>query len=119
MDVTTGAGDMASTQTVLHYENPFFAVGIVVPGLAATPNVPAPPADFTVLQYIIIGVFTEEVLMQIDTPAQLLRTGVVAPDQQTVYVVDSGRQSIGSGLQGQLFRMFSLLLSVDTAFVVR
>ena len=58
-------------------------------------------------------------LIGVDVQAQQPRYVAVAPDGQTVYVVDEGKSPVATGLRGQLLRLFSPSQSVDTTFVVR
>jgi len=51
--------------------------------------------------------------------AQQPRYVTVAPDHQTLYVVDEGKSPVATGLRGQLLRLFSNSQAVDTTFVVR
>jgi len=62
---------------------------------------------------------TLQSLLGVDVQAQQPRYATVAPDGQTVYVVDEGKAAVATGLRGQLLRLFSSSQSVDTTFIVR
>jgi hypothetical protein len=100
-----------SNGRVIHFENPFFVIGV---------KVPAVPPDQTLLKFSIVGGgFPLIVTLGVDVQAQQPRAAVTGPDGQTVFVVDEGKQSTATGLRGQLLRLFSLTQSIDRTFLVR
>jgi len=68
------------------------------------------PADLVSLDphIVVAGAFTN-----------FWRYAVVAPDRQTVYVIDEGKSNAATGLRGQLLRLYSSSQQVDTLFRVR
>lgn len=103
---------------VIHFENPIFNIGVVIPLLAnARPVVP--PDGTSVSMAVTGGGNNLQSLLGVDVQAQQPRYATVAPDGQTVYVVDEGKASVATGLRGQLLRLFSSSQSIDTTFIVR
>jgi len=106
------AKDNSTTKTI-HFENPLFAFALDVP-------VEKPPPDDLVLKFDVVGAgFPQTIVLGVDVVAQTPRTGVVAPDGQTIFVLDQGKQAAATGLRGQLIRLFAPALASDRSFVVR
>ncbi|MFI5288064.1 MAG: hypothetical protein ACHQ17_00360 [Polyangia bacterium] len=98
----------------IHFENPYFAIGVVVPAAQLVPPMK------TVLSFNVIGGGAPlSVPLIIDAQAQQPMAVVTAPDRATVYIVDEGKSSVATGLRGQLFRLFSASQSLDHLFVIR
>jgi hypothetical protein len=115
---------------VIHFENPMFSFLLSVKaGPAASPAPtasPAPSVDKTVppdqltLSFTLVGSgFPLGLALAIDVQAQQPRYAVTAPDRQTVFVVDEGKQSVGVGLRGQLLKLSSEAVAIDRSFQVR
>lgn len=104
----------------IHYQNPLFNVALQIPQPGSTyPKVIMPP-DGTAVSFAITGGGAAlSVPLGVDVQAQQPRYTVVAPDRQTVYVVDEGKSISASGLRGQLLRLFTPSQTVDHLFVVR
>ncbi len=107
-----------ATTSVIHFENPIFNIGVVLP-LDGAGRPLIPPDGTSVSMAVTGGGNSLASLLGVDVQAQQPRYATVAPDGQTVYVVDEGKQAVASGLRGQLLRLFSSSQSVDTTFVVR
>jgi hypothetical protein len=107
----TAAGNTGTR--VVHFENPFVAFAIDIPQTVA-------PPDDLVIRFDVVGAgFPQTIALGVDVVAQTPRTGVVAPDGQTIFVVDEGKQSAATGLRGQLIRLFAPSLASDRSFIVR
>ncbi|MSP60665.1 MAG: hypothetical protein EXR72_10055 [Myxococcales bacterium] len=122
----------------LHYENPIFRTVVDIPARGLASGMPTPdggagapdggvpggcaeavsrvPAENTVISFSTLGGFR---VLAGSLGAQLPRSSQVGPDGKTVYVVDEGRQSIGSGLRGQVIKFLSENQVADTTFIVR
>jgi hypothetical protein len=120
MDPATNAntcwlGD--NTSWAVHFENQLFNIALSIPVVGSRPLI---PPDGTSVSFSVTGGGNPLVaLLGVDVQAQLPRSAVVAPDGQTVYVVDEGKAATATGLRGQLLRLFSASQSVDTTFIVR
>jgi hypothetical protein len=107
---------------VIHYENPIFTLL-----LDLRPRLPPidtfVPPDGLQLSFIVVGGGRPLAIglgVESSLPlAQQPRAAVVAPDGQTVYVVDEGKQSTATGLRGQLLRFSSISQQTDPTFKVR
>jgi hypothetical protein len=104
---------------VIHFENPIFNIGVVLPLAGSPPRPLVPPDGTSVSMNVTGGGNTLQSLLGVDVQAQQPRYATVAPDGQTVYVVDEGKAAVATGLRGQLLRLFSSSQSVDTTFIVR
>jgi hypothetical protein len=130
---------------VIHFENPFFAFLLEIPlsvpasfdsGIPASPEPsaspspsPSPgppgvvtglPVDLLQIQFSLLGGgFPLSVTLAIDVQAQQPRYAVTAPDRQTVFIVDEGKQTVGVGLRGQLFKLSTNATALDRSFLVR
>lgn len=101
---------------VYHFENPQVTFALAVPTEA-----PIPP-DNTTLSFIIVGgnfPFTVQLLRGNVDGALLPRVIATAPDGQTLYIVDEGKQTTSTGLRGQVLLFNSASQSIDSRFVVR
>lgn len=104
---------------ILHFENGTFNTALQVPTQGFSTQLLVPP-DGTVLSMAFVGGGARLLAnLAIDVQAQQPRYVTVAPDAQTVYVVDEGLASTATGLQGQLFRLFTPTQSVDPLFEIR
>lgn len=105
---------------ILHYQNPIlnFALQIPKPGMAY-PTVIVPPDGTSVSMQLTGGGGAFSIPLGIDVQAQQPRFIAVAPDQQTLYIVDEGKSISAVGLRGQLLRLFTPSQSLDHQFVVR
>jgi hypothetical protein len=98
--------------TELHVENGVLSFGLAVPRRT-------PQEQLTMSIVLAGGTSPLQAALTIDVQAQQPRSVLIAPDQQTVYVVDEGKQSAASGLRGQLLRLNSNTQQVDRFFQVR
>jgi len=115
--VDQGAG--AATTNLIHFENPIFNIVVQVP-LSGPGGKPLVPPDGTSISMGVTGGGNNlNALLGVDVQAQQPRALVVAPDKQTIYVIDEGKSPVATGLRGQLLRLFSSSQSVDTQFIVR
>jgi hypothetical protein len=111
-NVCTFQDDMTSRQ--IHFENMYYAFGLDLP-----PGSFQPPENFT-LQFVVVGGGVPFALaLGADAVAQHPRSAVVAPDRSTVYVIDEGKQTVATGLRGQLIRLISSVQTSDRFFLVR
>jgi hypothetical protein len=78
-----------------------------------------PPDNTSISIGVTGGGSSLQSLLGVDVQAQQPRYVSVAPDGQTVYIVDEGKSPFATGLRGQLLRLFSASQSVDTTFIVR
>jgi hypothetical protein len=103
-----------TVQRLIHYENPFFAIELQIPaGRALSP-------DNTDVKFVIVGGgYPLAVPLATDVTALQPRAIVTSPDLQTVFVVDEGKQSSGTGLRGQLLRVSTAAQATDRSFTVR
>ena len=107
-----------TTTRFIHFENPIFNITVQLP-LDAN-KVPFVPPDNTSISIGVTGGGSSlQSLLGVDVQAQQPRYVSVAPDGQTVYIVDEGKSPFATGLRGQLLRLFSASQSVDTTFIVR
>ncbi len=122
-NICSVAQPSGSTAAVIHFENPIFNIGVVLPLQLPPPmgtGQPIVPPDGTSISMPVTGGGSElTALLGVDVQAQQPRYAAVGPDGQTVYVVDEGKAAVATGLRGQLLRLFSSSQSVDTTFVVR
>jgi len=103
---------------LIHFENPVFNIVAQLPlGPRGKPLVP--PDGTAVSMAVTGGGNNLQSLLGVDVQAQQPRYVQVAPDGQTVYVVDEGKSSVATGLRGQLLRLFSPSQSIDPTFIVR
>lgn len=103
---------------LVHFENPVFNIVVQVP--LAAPDKPVVPPDGTSVNMDVTGGGNSlQALLGVDVQAQQPRYATVAPDGQTVYVIDEGKSPMATGLRGQLLRLYSASQSVDTTFIVR
>jgi hypothetical protein len=133
----------------IHYENPFFSfllrvragpltlmttinsdmgsaddggvdlagVDMASPAMMSTQTV---PPDLLTLSFSVIGSgFPLSAPLAVDVQAQQPRYAAVAPDRQTVFIVDEGKQTVDVGLRGQLLKLSSEAVAVDRSFQVR
>jgi hypothetical protein len=107
--------------TVVHFENPWFAFAIDVPKIPNGNFVPVvrPPPSLQLTFQIVGGQGALSIPLASDVQAQQPRMAVTAPDHQTVYIIDEGKQTTATGLRGQLLRLVSGSQSVDRNFQVR
>ncbi|MCU1281233.1 MAG: hypothetical protein JWM53_4779, partial [bacterium] len=116
-NVCTVGGSSAGVRRI-HFENPIFNIVAQVPLTAM--GRPIVPPDATSISVNITGGGSNLIAqLGVDVQAQQPRYATVAPDGQTLYIVDEGKSPVGSGLRGQILRLFSSSQSVDTTFVVR
>jgi len=109
--VPRGAGE---TGRKIHFENPvlIFAVNL--------PDAHLVPPDGFVLSFTTVGgTRLHQVALGVDIQSLQPRAAVTAPDRQTVFVIDEGKQATATGLRGQLLRLQSATQSVDPFFRVR
>ena len=103
---------------VLHFENPVLSFALHLP-LNPTGFV---PADETTISFVVVGggfPLGLQLGIASATPAQSPKSMVVAPDNQTVFVVDEGKGAEAIALRGQLLRLVSEFQICDPAFRVR
>lgn len=103
---------------LIHFENPIFNIVVQLP-LSALGKPLVPPDGTAVSMQVVAGGNSLQSLLGVDVQSQQPRYVAVAPDNQTVYVVDEGKSPVATGLRGQLLRLFSPSQSIDTTFVVR
>jgi hypothetical protein len=110
----TGMQPATTAERRIHFENPIFSLGLVLPAGQVV------PADFTVLTFQLVGgSLPLQLALGTDVVALDPRTIVTAPDRQTVFVVDQGRQTAATGVRGQLLRVSSSSQATDRSFIVR
>jgi hypothetical protein len=123
MDPSTGGNicrfDGVPATEVVHYENPILSLAMQVPKIGISDQVQVPVFGTQVTLTVVGGGSNLITPLGVDVQAQLPRYAVVAPDRQTVYVIDEGKSSVASGLRGQVLRLFSPTQSIDTTFRVR
>src|SRR5262249_4757737 len=95
-----------TTTRVIHFENPIFNIAVQLP-IAGDKKPFIPPDGTSISMGITGGGSNLTSLLGVDVQAQQPRSVVVAPDGQTVYVVDEGKSPLATGLRGQLLRLFS------------
>jgi hypothetical protein len=106
--------------TLIHFENPIFNIVVQIPTGGPMSSSPLIPPDGTSISMGVTGGGSFlQALLGVDVQAQQPRYVTVAPDHQTLYVVDEGKSPVATGLRGQLLRLFSNSQAVDTTFVVR
>jgi hypothetical protein len=103
---------------VIHWENGVFNIAPTIP-VDANGFVIVPPDGTAVAWTITGGGAPLSAPLGVDVQAEDPTYAVVAPDKQTVYVVDGGKTNLASGLRGQLLRLFSPTQTVDHLFVIR
>ena len=112
----SGSGSMTRR---IHFENPIFNIVVQLP-LSTSGGHPLVPPDGTSISMAVTGGGASLTsLLGVDVQAQQPRYVTVAPDRQTVYVIDEGKNPVATGLRGQLLRLFSSSQSIDTTFIVR
>jgi hypothetical protein len=104
---------------VVHFENPVLNVAFEIPKQGINNRVLVPPALAQVSWTVVGGGAPLTAALGVEIQAQQPRYAVVAPDRQTVYVIDEGKSPTASGLRGQLLRLYSTTQQVDTLFRVR
>jgi len=110
----------AAGSTLIHFENPIFNIVVQIPTTGTMTPTPLIPPDGTSISMGVTGGGSFlNALLGVDVQAQQPRYVTVAPDHQTLYVVDEGKSPVATGLRGQLLRLFSNSQAVDTTFVVR
>jgi|GEM_PF-6956268 len=96
----------------VHFENPYLAFGLNLP--------PGAPPEKYALSFIVVGGgFSLSRTLGVDVVALQPTAAVTGPDLQSVFVVDEGKQSTGSGLRGQLLRLSTIGVATDPGFIVR
>jgi len=111
--------NMAGPFEVVHFENPVLNVAMQIPKPGINNRVIVPPAGTQVSWVVVGGGVPLTAPLGVEIQAQQPRYAVVAPDRQTVYVVDEGKSPVASGLRGQLLRLYSTTQQVDSLFRVR
>ena len=86
-----------SSAEVIHFENPIFNVALQIP-LGGNGKALVPPDGTAISMPVTGGGQKLSALLGVDTQAQQPRYAVVAPDGQTVYVIDEGLSGGGVGL---------------------
>jgi hypothetical protein len=109
----------AANQQVVHFENPVFNLALQMRRQGVNNRVIVPPAQTQVAWTIVGGGAPLTTPLGVEIQAQQPRYAVVAPDRQTVYVIDEGKSNAATGLRGQLLRLYSSSQQVDTLFRVR
>ena len=113
--------DPAATRRI-HFENPYFAIGLELPPgrdeLTGEPRT-LPPDAFSISFVVVGGGFPASFPIGVDVPAQQPRVVITAPDRQTIYVLDEGKQTTTTGLRGQLLRVSTSTQTTDRTFLVR
>lgn len=105
-----------SGQRDIHFENPYFSFELLIP-TAADSQI---PPNFYSLNFTLVGGGAPRVIgMGVDVAALDPAVVLVAPDQQTLFVVDGGRQTSAAGIRGQLLRLSSEAQVTDSSFQVR
>jgi hypothetical protein len=115
--VPPAMGQLSPSQ-IIHFENGVFNIAVTIP-VDANGNVIVPP-DGTAIGFSLTGgggVLSAP--LGVDIQAEDPSYVVVGPDQQTVYIVDSGKTNVASGLRGQLLRLFTPTQTVDHLFRIR
>ncbi|HEY2748959.1 MAG TPA: hypothetical protein VGL86_30270 [Polyangia bacterium] len=107
-----------TTTRLIHFENPIFNIAVQLP-LNGNGQPFIPPDNTSVSLGVTGGGSNLVSLLGTDVQAQLPRYVQVAPDGQTVYIVDEGKSPLATGLRGQLLRLFSSSQTIDPLFVVR
>jgi hypothetical protein len=112
--VDGGASGAAGGDRLLHFENPLFSFLLRLPGLGGA------PAPTTVLSFVLVGGgLPMSTALATDVQAQQPVSAVTAPDRDSVFVVDEGKQTTATGLRGQLLKLSTSAASVDRRFQVR
>jgi hypothetical protein len=106
--------DEFGSASIIHFENPFLAVGVKMPK-----SLKVPQEKLALAFDVVGGGFPITAILQVSDVAQQPRSAVSAPDGQFIYIVDEGKSSAATGLRGQLFRLNTASLTVDRTFVVR
>ncbi len=101
--------------TWIHFENPLFNLAVKWPKGNNVPDEQLTMTFTTVGGSIPFGV----AMHTRDSVAAAPRAVVTAPDGETIYVVDEGKQTTATGLRGQLLRFSSAAQSADSIFLVR
>lgn len=116
--------------TIVRYSNPVFEAVVVVPPrpllASAGTNVPLTynriPAINAQVSFRVTGGYGPLSFLPQSTAGstpQLLRSIVLGPDRQTLYIVDEGRQNVTTGIRGQLLRFYTNTKAADTSFNVQ
>jgi hypothetical protein len=115
--VPTPAGQLTQSQ-IIHFENGTFNIAVTVP--KDSNGVVIVPPDGTSVGFNIIGGGGQLTTpLGLDVQAEDPSYVLVGPDNQTVYIVDSGKQPTATGLRGQLLRLFTPTQSIDRLFRIR
>ncbi len=102
---------------VYHFENPQLTFALAVPREA-----PVPPENLLLSFNVVGGGFPLSIVLQRGVTGEvglLPRAIATAPDGQTMYIVDEGKQTTSTGLRGQMLLLHSASQSVDARFIVR
>jgi hypothetical protein len=103
---------------VIRFENSYFAIALRQEQSTAG-RVLVPP-DQTVMTFNVVGNgFPLSATLAADVQAQNPVAAVTAPDRQTIYIVDEGKQPTTFGLRGQVLKLYSPIQQVDRRFLVR
>jgi hypothetical protein len=102
---------------IVHYENPLFNIALQIPEFGS--RIIVPPDGTSISMQITGGGTSMSIPLGVDVQAQQPRFVAVAPDHQTVYIVDEGKSISAAGLRGQLLRLFTPSQSMDRLFIVR
>jgi hypothetical protein len=98
----------------IHFENPVLIFELNLPSGHLV------PPDRFILSFNIVGGYRPmQIALTVDVQALQPRAAITAPDRQTVFVVDEGKQATATGLRGQLLRLVSASQTVDPFFKVR
>jgi hypothetical protein len=109
--------DYGDPDLVIHFQNEIVMFAL---RLADNPTGYV-PADYTIVNFVAVGgggPLGTTMSVPGTQAAQAPVSAVVAPDQQTVFVVDEGKGSITTSVRGQLFRLVSSVQQVDPTFIV-
>jgi hypothetical protein len=104
---------------VVHFENPVMNIALQIPKQGINNRVVVPPDQTQILWTVVGGGNPLTAPLGVEIQAQQPRYAVVAPDRQTVYVIDEGKSPSATGLRGQLLRLYSTTQQVDSLFRVR
>lgn len=104
----------AETSRKIHFENPVLSLAVNLPD-----DHLVPPDGFVLSFNTVGGTRLLQVGLGIEIQALQPRAAVTAPDRQTVFVIDEGKQATATGLRGQLLRLLSASQTVDPFFKVR
>lgn len=109
-----------ATDTVLHFSNPLFTLALDVPRRSSNTVYSRAPDDGAVLKILVVGGFRPfSFALAVDALAQMPHAAITGPDHTSVFVVDEGRQTVASGLRGQVLRFLSDVQVTDSTFQIR